>query len=363
MTEEPCDGFRNNIGGLRMLLAAAVVFSNSFLLGDGVTDADPMKRFNHGQAITGHVAVDLFFVMSGFLVTLSLMRDPGLGRYFLHRIRRVYPGFVLAAVFSFLIVLPLAGGRITSGHLGAAGDFLYRTLRLGAPTYAGAFHANPFPDDVNLSLWSIPYGFWCYIVAAALSALGVLRSSRRVLLLAMLETAAIAFGVWALATHYFPAPHWALATIGYPGMWARLLPMFLSGVLLAAVKDRVAVKGWMALAAVAALGIAARIPFAWAPVVAIAGAYLLFYFAYAPWLRLRRATMWGDPSYGMYLLSFPIQQMMVRNYTHGAAGRTMHPYLLFAMSLPVSVAAGYVSWWLVERWCLPKRRRRSDLLT
>jgi peptidoglycan/LPS O-acetylase OafA/YrhL len=350
--------FRNNFGALRILLATAVVFGDSFLLGNGATDADPMKRFNHRQAITGHVAVDLFFIMSGYLVALSLMRDAALPKYFWHRIRRVYPGFILAAVFSFLIVLPLAGGRITppahlGAHLGVAGDFLYRTLRLGWPTYAGAFPTNPFPGDVNQSLWSIPYGFWCYILAAVLSVTGVLRRPR---ILAVLLALGIAFGVWALAAHWFPAPHWALATIGYPGMWARLLPMFLSGLLLAAVTDRVPVKGWIAVVALVVLVIAAQIPYAWPPMIAIAGAYLLFYCAYTPKVRLWRATAWGDPSYGMYLLSFPIQQLIVRSYTHGAAGRTVSPYLLFAESLPISLVAGYVSWWLLERWFAASRR-------
>jgi peptidoglycan/LPS O-acetylase OafA/YrhL len=357
MTEQHISGFRNNFGALRILLAVAVMFSDSFLLGDGVTNADPMKRFNHHQAITGHAAVDLFFIMSGYLVALSLMRDSSLPRYFLHRIRRVYPGFILATAFSFLIVLPLAGGAIIPRpHLGAAGDFVYRTLRLGWPTYAGAFHTNPFPDEVNQSLWSIPYGFWCYILAAVLSVVGVLRSPRRVWILAALLVLAIAFGVWALATHSFPAPHVALATIGYPGMWARLLPMFLSGMLLATVKDRVPIKGWIAVVAVAVVAIAAQIPYGWAPMMAIGGAYLLFYAAYTPKVRLWRATAWGDPSYGTYLLSFPIQQMIVRHYTHGVADQTMSPYLLFAVSLPVSLAAGYASWHLVERWCLPRER-------
>jgi peptidoglycan/LPS O-acetylase OafA/YrhL len=69
-----------------------------------------------------------------------------------------------------------------------------------------------------------------------------------------------------------------------------------------------------------------------------------------------RATAWGDPSYGMYLMSFPIQQMIVRSCTHGVAGRTMSPYLLFAVSLPISLIAGYVSWHLVEWWFLASRR-------
>jgi peptidoglycan/LPS O-acetylase OafA/YrhL len=207
---------------------------------------------------------------------------------------------------------------------------------------------------VNQSLWSIPYGFWCYILAAVLSVFGVLRSRRRVWIFAALLVLAIAFGVWALAAHSFPTPHLALATIGYPGMWARLLPMFLSGLLLATVKERVPVKGWLAVVALAVLAIAAQIPYAWAPMMPVAGAYLLFYAAYTPKVRLWRATAWGDPSYGTYLLSFPIQQWIVRHHMHGVAGQTMSPYLLFAVSLPVSLGAGYVSWHLVERWCLPR---------
>jgi peptidoglycan/LPS O-acetylase OafA/YrhL len=263
-------------------------------------------------------------------------------------------------VFSFLIVLPLAGGRITPpGHLGATGDFIYRTLRLGWPTYAGAFTTNPFPDDVNQSLWSIPYGFWCYILAGLLSFGGVLRSRYRVLMLVLVEVLAIAFGVWALATHFFPEPHWALATVGYPGMWARILPMFLGGMLLAVLKNHIPVNRWTALMSVTALVIAAQIPLAWAPMLSIAGAYLLFYFAYAPWIRLWRATAWGDPSYGGYLMSFPIQQMIVRHYTHGVAGGRMPPYLLFAVSVLPSLVAGYASWWLVEWWLLGSRASQS----
>jgi hypothetical protein len=46
-----------------------------------------------------------------------------------------------------LAVLPLVWGRITPPmHLGAAEDFLYCTLRVGAPTFTGAFATRlPFP--------------------------------------------------------------------------------------------------------------------------------------------------------------------------------------------------------------------------
>ena len=107
MSHQRSSGLRNSSVILRILLAAAVVFSDSFLLGVGVTDADPMKRFNQGQAITGHVAVDLFFTMSGYLVTLSLNARCFVTGLFLTSNPGVYPDIIFAATFSFLIVLPL----------------------------------------------------------------------------------------------------------------------------------------------------------------------------------------------------------------------------------------------------------------
>jgi peptidoglycan/LPS O-acetylase OafA/YrhL len=52
----------------------------------------------------------------------------------------------------------------------------------------------------------------------------------------------------------------------------------------------------------------------------------------------------------------------MRYYTHGIAGRTMSPYLLFAVSVVPSLAVGYGSWWLVERWFVGKERYEELLV-
>jgi peptidoglycan/LPS O-acetylase OafA/YrhL len=60
---------------------------------------------------------------------------------------------------------------------------------------------------------------------------------------------------------------------------------------------------------------------------------------------------WGDPSYGVYILSYPLQQCLV------AAGLVSTPWALFALSAPLALGLGYASWHLVEHPALRRLRR------
>ena len=61
----------------------------------------------------------------------------------------------------------------------------------------------------------------------------------------------------------------------------------------------------------------------------------------------------GDPSYGIYILSFPVQQLVY------ASGLARTPVVMFAASGAISVAAGYLSWHLLERPLLRWAKRRD----
>ena len=63
-------------------------------------------------------------------------------------------------------------------------------------------------------------------------------------------------------------------------------------------------------------------------------------------VRLHR---WGDPSYGIYIFAFPVQQVLY----HLGAART--PAAMFALAAPLAIAIGYLSWHLVERPALRLR--------
>ena len=85
-----------------------------------------------------------------------------------------------------------------------------------------------------------------------------------------------------------------------------------------------------------------------------AGTYLLFWFAFTPWVRLHRVGRFGDFSYGTYLYAFPVEQMVVKGFGHAVA-----PVHLFAIAAPITLVVAVGSWYGVERRFLAPARRKE----
>jgi peptidoglycan/LPS O-acetylase OafA/YrhL len=77
--------------------------------------------------------------------------------------------------------------------------------------------------------------------------------------------------------------------------------------------------------------------------------YFIVYVGTRPSQLGRTVHRFGDPSYGIYIYAFPVQQTLVLT-----AAATSNPWLIFAASIALVVPLGYLSWHLVEgpasRW-------------
>src|SRR5271156_1804319 len=102
------DNRKNNLEFVRLLLAVLVILSHSFPLATGTERTEPLLMATRGQTTAGTIAVDLFFVLSGFLITNSFLSSSSLWGYLRKRIRRIYPGFIAVSLVGALIVAPLA---------------------------------------------------------------------------------------------------------------------------------------------------------------------------------------------------------------------------------------------------------------
>jgi len=94
----------NSFTFLRLAFALAVVFSHSFVLGG--FGQDPLARYSHGQIRIGELAVMCFFVVSGFLITGSALRQPSIGQFALNRAARIMPGFWAVQLLTVFVLTP-----------------------------------------------------------------------------------------------------------------------------------------------------------------------------------------------------------------------------------------------------------------
>ena len=92
----------NNFNLMRMLAALAVLLSHSFPLALGPRAVEPFQA-SLGMTL-GTLAVGIFFTISGYLVTASLVSRPSLADFALARARRIYPGLWVAIALTVFVL-------------------------------------------------------------------------------------------------------------------------------------------------------------------------------------------------------------------------------------------------------------------
>ena len=160
------------IEGLRGVAVAWVIVFHYFVLRDGKFDDAfiaflkswaPLEAF----ARNGYLGVDLFFLITGFLLTLPWFRhaDAGLAApdwrsFYARRARRILPAYYVQLVILFFVVLPLVYPRIwiqstpfVVGNLGAHFTFLHYTSPLTSSSMT-----------VNGALWTLAIEMQYYLL-------------------------------------------------------------------------------------------------------------------------------------------------------------------------------------------------------
>jgi peptidoglycan/LPS O-acetylase OafA/YrhL len=330
----------NNFDFLRALLAVLVIFSHSYALLDSSSIRDPLYLATHRQMGFSYIAVNLFFVISGFLITASWMRSRSTGDYLLKRALRIYPAFAVMSLFCLLVIGPLSVDDARSYLRSlSVSQYFTRLLRFRLPDQAGVFANLPEAGMVNGSTWTILYEFICYILVLALGILGVL--SRRALVVGLFAAAFSSY-IW---QEYRGLPLLSgggglgglLLSPAYP----RFLTYFLSGAVFYLYRDVIPHSRWaFALASVATLvsfagGLTLTLP--------IFGSYLLLHTAFNRSLKLQGFARRGDLSYGLYLYAFPVQQILIQYY-----GEHLGPLSLTIAATALATILAALSWHLVE---------------
>lgn len=140
---------------------------------------------------------------------------------------------------------------------------------------------------------------------------------------------------------------------GSPRVWARMLPVYLAGVVAYLYRERLTLNRTGMIVCLAGLAVAARIPYGLGFAMPTLGTYLLLWLAFTSDWKWHNAAAFGDFSYGVYLYAFPIQQLIMHWIGHPTS-----PWTLFALASPLTLLAGILSWHLVEKRFLKKTHAR-----
>jgi peptidoglycan/LPS O-acetylase OafA/YrhL len=340
------DPKRNSVNAVRFGLAVLVMVSHSVTLGGGT---DPLGAVTGGVVDLGTVAVDGFFVLSGFLIANSFVRTRSVWRYFWHRCVRILPGFWVCLAVSALVLLPLAHllqyATLTGFPLTGADSALSYVGR-NAALFIDQFSVRGLLDGqaVNGSLYTLFYEFLCYFGLAALGLVGALTGRRWV-------TMTVAVLIWiAVLADFLTGGQLSAASVT---LWLlfRLGLMFITGVLLWMCADIVPVNWRFDLAAAAVLT-AAVVTAGWQGadpesrliylmVAPAAVAYLVLRTGSSGWLH--RIGRTRDLSYGIYVYAWPVQILLL---LVGGGSWPLVGY--FSASLVVTLGFAWLSWTFIE---------------
>ncbi len=338
---------KNNFDFLRLFFSILVIVSHSYPLLYGNNDREPLMRLS-GQMTLGSVSVDMFFIMSGYLISTSWNNTSDVRSFAMKRIKRIYPGLFVVNLICFAILAPIVSPK----HFGiftpkSVVKFFLNTVRLHGIGELPVFEGLPWKGVVNGSLWSIPFEAWCYLGVAVLGVARLIQKKHFILFCFALSIA-LSFYV-----HYRGIVPYGLPLEGVFGSyeaWVRLLPYFLAGIVYNLYRETIQKWPVYFAPALALIVLSCFIKAGLTLTLPTLGSYCLFGFANKPLRYLKDCARKGDFSYGIYLYAFPIQQTLIYFYSG------WNPLTLFIAALILSLGFGIFSWHFVESRFLPNRK-------
>lgn len=360
-----------SLDGLRGIAALAIFIFHGWLYTMPAPEATNRSSFGDYAVHELRLAVVLFFVLSGFLLSrpwFSAALDgrpaPALGRYLRSRAARILPAYQVAVIGSIALLWSLDG---TPGLRLPPADEL--------PLFF-IFGQNFAPGSVlklNPPMWSLATEVTFYALLPAIGWL-MLRVAPRRRSLAMVPLALIALGLlynWSIAGRELSMtfsktlgamlPYFALGMLGALLAHGRAIDMRAKRRLIAA-GAAIVLADAVAKAAAPAAGIDATMPFSIMRDLpsAVGFTVIVGAFALAPRSAVvggRALAAAGTISYGLYLWHVPVY-MVLRG--HGLL--PLNPVLGTAVAFGPTLALATISWFALERpalrWVAGRERRR-----
>ena len=328
-------GISSNVNLCRFLCAALVILCHAYPLTYNTTDA--MARFTNGQCSLGGLAVAILFFFSGLYVTKSMTRRSGVGEYIKARCIRIFPPLILVVLLCILIVGPICTNLSVGSYFANTSTYMYLLNGITIPVHnlPGVFTSSIYASTVNGSLWTMSIELACYIALLICYKI-YCKSGKKKACLVVLAVVIVAgcFGLCILAEK--------IPALGI--FSAAVVPIlaFFIGTAYYIGRNIVTLDWRLGLAGIIILIVAARFPF-YNLVLLLVMPYVVLSLTLGTKQILQKRKLL-ELSYEMYLLGWPIQQILICNLHIGTS-----PWTNFLIALPVDILISWLVFQIAEK--------------
>ncbi len=356
----PKEGTRsNNLDFIRFALAVSVMFCHCFIMFYGTEESvEPLFVASHGQTSIGTLAVNFFFIISGYLILQSWNKSDNIWDFLKKRIMRIYPAFIIASVLCVFLFAPL--GTVDWFMPFGYWSLFYSNINFGwllkdmallqTPAVPWTLKYVPIPETINASLWTIKYEFLCYLVIPLFAFIGMY--SKKYIMPILLVVVMVLFIVqddWKV--YYF---NWEeFPVIGKPDFMPRFLTYFFSGMCFYTYKDSIPRSKILFIVSLIAMSLGLFAFKGLNYVQPIFGAYALFYLAFTQTISFKNFSKAGDFSYGIYVYAWPVQQLVIVFFE-----KYLNVSLFFMLSMMFTLPLAWLSWHYIEKPFLNFKKKK-----
>ncbi len=311
-------GRSTNIQLIRFIAACMVVLSHAFGLGNGTLDA--LQRITSEQISLGRLAVDIFFILSGFYCTKSILRISNTKEYYKSRIKRIFPPLIVVVVACVFILGPIATNLSVVDYFLNKKTYLYLLNALLLPVHnlPGVFENSLYNTAVNGALWTLSVEFVCYVALWILFKLKLLNKRKIIISIPILGC-------------FFVGIYMTSSILGVSILKAMISPMFCfyMGIIYFLFQEKIYFSRKIVTLSVMLIIISSILGVVNYVIPCILPYIMLMLLLGTKQVPEKMGKI-GDYSYCIYLVGFPIQQFII-----SINGGSMSPYLNFILSLPI----------------------------